>query len=111
MKENQHINQFDMIVDEKGMLGKLPANINKVIPHVKKGAPTITALIKESGRITGYQLSSGQKITKEQGVFMAKQGDISGVVVAERSGSEYLRSAPDGKESNNLGNLPTTSFR
>ena len=35
----------------------------------------------------------------------------AGVAIASRNGSEYLRSIPDGKESNNLGDLPSTGLR
>ena len=38
---------------------------------------------------------------------MAKMGEISGVAVASRKGNEYLRSLPDDKEDNKLGNLPS----
>ena len=37
---------------------------------------------------------------------LAKAGGIRGVAVAVRNGSEYLRSLPDGSESDNLSNLP-----
>jgi len=57
--------------------------------------------------VEGYQLSGGQTITKSQGVSLAKEGEIAGVAVAVRNGNEYLRSLPDGQESNNLGNLPS----
>ena len=43
------------------------------------------------------------------GVQMAKNGDIKGVGVAHRGETEYLKSIPDGSESNNLGSLPTVS--
>ena len=39
---------------------------------------------------------------------LAKQGGIRGVAIASRNGSEYLRSLPDGDESNNLGDLPSS---
>lgn len=87
----------------------LPMNINAVTPTPKPDAQSITQLVKHSGRIEGYQLSSGQVISKEQGVELAKAGAIRGVAVATRNGSEYLRSLPDGEESNNLGNLPSIS--
>ena len=54
--------------------------------------------------------SQGVPITN-YGVALAKQGGIRGVAIASRNGSEYLRSIPDGKESNNLGDLPSTGLR
>ena len=56
-----------------------------------------------------YQLSNGQTVDKEEGVALAKQGGIQGVGVSERYGNEYLKSVPDGTESNNLSNLPSVS--
>ena len=68
---------------------------------------SITAIMKHSGEITGYELSNGEKITKEKGVELAKAGIISGVSVAtSRKGEEYLRSLRDNDESNNLSSLP-----
>lgn len=68
---------------------------------------SIKAVIKNSGEITGYELSNGEQITKERGVELAKAGSISGVSVStSRKGEEYLRSLPDQDESNNLSSLP-----
>ena len=79
----------------------------KDIPQPKADAKRITALVKKGGRITGYQLSDGRVLSKEEGVRLARQGGIQGVGVATRKGSEYLKSLPDESEGNNLGNLPT----
>ena len=68
---------------------------------------SITAIMKHSGEITGYELSNGEQITKERGVELAKAGTISGVSVAtSKKGEEYLRSLRDEDESNNLSSLP-----
>lgn len=68
---------------------------------------SIKAVIKHSGEITGYELSNGEKITKERGIELAKAGDICGVSVStSRKGEEYLRSLRDDDESNNLSSLP-----
>jgi len=75
--------------------------------HPSPDALSITGVMKKSGRITGYQLSNGQTISKEQGVEMAKQNKIHGVGVATNQGTEYLRALPDGNQQNNLNNLPT----
>ncbi len=79
------------------------------IPNPNTDAKEIVGLVKTGGRITGYQLSDGCSVTKEEGVAMAKAGEIRGVGVAHRKDSEYLKSLPDGKEDNNLGNLPSVS--
>lgn len=79
------------------------------VPTPKADAKEIVGLVKSSGRITGYQLSNGATVSKEEGVAMAKAGDIKGVGVAHRKDSEYLKSLPDSKEDNNLGNLPSVS--
>ena len=85
-------------------IGNLPANINIMNPVPNKDAKTIMKLIRTNGKISGYQLSDGTVLSKADGVALAKQG-------GSRNGSEYLRSIPDGKESNNLGDLPSTGLR
>lgn len=93
-----------------GMIGGLPKNINKVVPNPTNNAMQITKLIKQSGNVTGYELSNGERISKEHGVQMAKEGQISGVAVGiSRKGEEYLRSLPDDNEGNNLSSLPSLS--
>lgn len=92
---------------QDGRIGNLPVNINEVTPNPKPNAKQITQLVKHSGRIEGYMLSNGETVSKEQGVALAKAGEIKGVAVATRNGSEYLRSLPDDKEGNNLGSLPS----
>ena len=79
----------------------------KEIPEEKPGAQRIVALEKESGRITGYQLSDGRILSKEDGIREARNGMIAGVGVSERKGNEYLKTIPDGSGNNNLSNLPT----
>ena len=79
------------------------------IPQAKNNARRIVGPVKEGGRITGYQLSDNTILAKQQAVDMAKQGRISGVGIAHRGDTEYLKSIPDGSENNNLGNLPSVS--
>ena len=90
-----------------GVIGNLPKNINKEVPTPKADAKRITKLVKHDGEVVGYELSNGQRISKDEGMQMAKIGEISGVAVASRKGNEYLRSLPDDKEDNKLGNLPS----
>ncbi len=89
--------------------GNLPIGINTFTPNPKPDAKEITALVKQSGKVTGYQLSNGQKVSKSDAVTLAKEGEIKNVGVATRKGNEYLRSLPDGSEGNNLGNLPSVT--
>ena len=79
------------------------------IPQANANAKQIIGLVKEGGRITGYQLSDHSVVEKQQAVNMAKQGQIAGVGIAHRGDTEYLKSIPDGSENNNLGNLPSVS--
>lgn len=79
------------------------------IPEANSNAKRIVGLVKESGRITGYQLSDNTVVKKQLAVDMAKQGQISGVGIAHRGDTEYLKSIPDDNENNNLGNLPSVS--
>ena len=79
------------------------------IPQANSDAKRIIGLVKEGGRITGYQLSDNSIVEKHQAVNMAKQGQIAGVGIANRGDTEYLKSIPDGSENNNLSNLPSIS--
>ena len=90
-----------------GVIGNLPKNINKEVPTPNAEVVRISKLVKHSGDVVGYELSNGQRITKDEGIQMAKMGEIAGVAVATRKGNEYLRSLPDESENNNLGNLPS----
>ena len=87
----------------------LAKNTLDQIPHADTNAKRIVGLVKEGGRITGYQLSDNSIVEKQQAVDMAKQGQIAGVGIAHRKDTEYLKSIPDGSENNNLGNLPAVS--
>lgn len=79
------------------------------IPQANANAKRIVGLVKEGGRITGYQLSDNTIVEKEQAVDMAKQGQIAGVGIAHRGDTEYLKSIPNDSENDNLGNLPSVS--
>ena len=87
----------------------LAKNTLDQIPQTGSDAKRIVGLVKEGGRITGYQLSDHTVVEKQQAVDMAKQGQIAGVGIAHRGDTEYLKSIPDGSENNNLGNLPSVS--
>lgn len=79
------------------------------IPRSNPNAKHIVGLVKEGGRITGYQLSDNTIVEKQQAVEMAKQGQIAEVGIAHRGDTEYLKSIPNGNENDNLGNLPSVS--
>ena len=87
----------------------LPLMSMKEIPEPNSNAANVTALVKDSGKVVGYQLSNGQVLNKEEGVALAKQGGIQGVGISEKYGNEYLKSIPDGTENNNLSALPSVS--
>ena len=81
------------------------------IPQAKPDAKRIVGLVKEKGKVTGYQLSDQSVVSKPQAVNMAKQGDIAGVGIAHRKDNEYLKSLPNNNENDNLGNLPSVSAK
>ncbi len=88
-------------------LSSLPLNTLQEIPTPNSNAQQIVALVKEEGRVTGYKLSDGRIVSREEGVQLAKDGGIQGVGIATNRGTEYLKSLPDETENNNLGNLPS----
>ena len=98
-----------MDTDNKSIGSRLAYAALDEVPKAKSDAKEIVGLVKSGGRISGYQLSDGSTVSKEDGVTMAKNGDIQGVGVAHRKDSEYLKALPDGTEDNNLGNLPSVS--
>jgi hypothetical protein len=88
---------------------ELVKNTLDEIPKSKEDAKRIVGLVKENGRVTGYKLSNETIVEKPQAVQMAKQGEIAGVGVAHRGENEYLKSIPNDKENDNLGNLPSVT--
>lgn len=91
----------------KNATSELPLAAMDEIPTPKEDAVTITGLVKNSGRITGYQLSDDRIVSREEGVALAKDGQIRGVGIAHNKDTVYLKSLPDESESNNLSSLPT----
>lgn len=87
----------------------LPMKALQEVPTPNSNAGEIVALVKNSGRVTGYKLSDGRVLTKEEGVELAKQGGIQGVGISSRNGNEYLKSLPDETENNNLSSLPSVT--
>jgi hypothetical protein len=93
-------------LDQIRMKNLAASGMNKMNPTPRPGAQSIVAVVMHAGEITGYKLSGGQIISKQEGVQLAKSGHIRGVGIAENRGSEYLRSLPNGEEAGNLGRLP-----
>jgi len=94
---------------DNNMKSALPMNALSEIPTPNANAKQIVGLVKGQGRITGYKLSDNSIVTKQEGVNLAKQGDIKDVGVSKRNGTEYLKSLPDQSENNNLSSLPTVT--
>ena len=57
-----------------GRIGNLPANINLMNPVPNKDAKSVVRLLRTNGKVSGYELSDGTRLTKSQGVALAKQG-------------------------------------
>ncbi len=87
----------------------LAQNTLDQIPAPAPTARSITGLVKKGGKVTGYQLSDNTTLEKVEAVQLARQGGIAGVGIAHRGDTEYLKSIPDGSDSNNLSNLPSVS--
>ena len=79
------------------------------IPQAGPNAKRIVGLVKQGGKITGYQLSDASFVSKPEAVSLARQGQIAGVGIAHRGQTEYLKAIPNGNENDNLGNLPSVS--
>lgn len=95
------------MTDKNVDLSKLPMIAMEYVPEPNENAKQIVSLIKDEGKVTGYELEDGRILNKEEAVELAKQDGIQGVGVASRKGNEYLKSLPDEKDENNLSNLPS----
>ncbi|TVY04413.1 DUF3892 domain-containing protein [Cohnella terricola] len=75
----------------------------------QNGKQQVVAVRKNGdGDIVELKLSSGQVVGYKEAQQMAKSDQIANVNVFKgRDGDEHLRSDPDGREDNNLDNLPT----
>jgi hypothetical protein len=93
--------------DKNADLSKLPMMAMEYVPEPNENAKRIVCLVREEGKVAGYVLEDGRILNKDEAVELAKQNGIRGVGVASRKGNEYLKSLPDEKDENNLGNLPS----
>lgn len=91
----------------KNFRSALPMAALDEVPEPRQDAKDIVGLVKQRGKITGYQLSDGQTVSKEEGVALAQSGEIRGVGIAHRGETRYLKSLPDSEEGNNLTSLPS----
>jgi hypothetical protein len=83
-------------------------NINQIVSEGGPNAKQIVKFIKQDNEVIGYVLSNGEKVTVKEAIQLAKQGELEHVGVStSKAGNEYIRSLPDGDESNNLDNLPS----
>jgi hypothetical protein len=94
---------------KESLRSELPKLAMDDIPTPAEDALTITGLVKEHGRISGYQLSDNRIISRSEGVALARSGGIRGVGIAHNKNTEYLKSIPDESEGNNLSSLPTVN--
>ena len=92
---------------EENNLNFLAMNTLDSVPEPSAAAQRIAGLVKEHGRVTGYRLSDSSIVSREEGVALAKDGQIRGVGIAHNKDTVYLKSLPDESESNNLSSLPT----
>ena len=61
---------------ENKLSNALPIAAMDDVPEAKSDAASITGLVKRSGKVKGYQLSDGRIISREEGVALAKDGEI-----------------------------------
>lgn len=60
------------------------------------------------GDITDVMLENGNVYSIDEAIMMTNDGLIEGVNVSKsKNGREYLRSNPNGKDEDNLDNIPT----
>lgn len=53
-----------------------------------------------------YKLDDGSVVSNEQAYEMALNGQIEGVLASHNGDTKYIRSIPDGKDGNDLNDLP-----
>ena len=112
-KEALHV--IDTLRNQQFIFKPAVENLNTVLVREKKwkDEPLIPqAVEKTSRRITAIRFQDDIVLAVDEIVDLMKTGTIkvAGVsIVHSRSGTEYLRSKPDGSLDNNLGSLPQFS--
>lgn len=85
----------------------LAQQANQIVSEGGPDAKAITKVIKHDQEVIGYELSDGSRVSMEQAINMASSNALQHVGVStSKKGEQYIRSLPDGDESNNLSNLP-----
>lgn len=84
---------------------KMLLNTFDEIPEPKPDAKRITGVKRKNGKIVGYELGSDLIVDKDEAIQMAKDGMILNVGIAHRKDSLYLKTLPDGDDSDNLSNM------
>ena len=71
---------------KNAMRSALPMAALDEIPRPRSDAKEIVGLVKQKGKITGYQLSDGKTVSKSEGVALAKSGEIRGRISQSSAG-------------------------
>ncbi|QNU68612.1 DUF3892 domain-containing protein [Ruminiclostridium herbifermentans] len=75
---------------------------------MKESSKIVKVKKNNEGDITDVMLQNGTIYPIKEAIMMAKENKIEGVNVGKaKNGREFLRSDPNGYESDNLDNLPT----
>lgn len=53
-----------------------------------------------------YKLDNGTVVTNEQAYEMALRGELDGILASHNGSTKYIRSIGDGKDGNDLDDLP-----
>lgn len=77
---------------------------------MKDTAKIVKVRKNNDGDITDIMLQNGNVFSIKEAIMMARDNKIEGVNVGKaKNGREFLRSDPNGIDSDNLDNLPTFS--
>lgn len=95
-------NIFNNLADTK------PINFYRRDKYMEESNKIVKVRKNEDGDISSVMMEDGTVIPIDEAIRMTKSNKIQGVNVGRsKSGTEYLRSDPDGIEENNLEQLPT----
>lgn len=89
------------------MKEKLALSSLDKICNSNKDAKEITKLIKQNGKVVGYEIANEFDVTVSEAISLAEQGHLKNIGIAHNKSTKYLKSIPDTIESNNLSSLPT----
>jgi hypothetical protein len=108
MQGNENFQNMQQTQSIQGRNETLDFDTVSVEEYVSQGSPKqVVAVHMEGSEISLYKLDDGTTISKRRAVQLCEEGVLQGYVVGEsKYGEEYLRGIPDGKDSNNLQELP-----